>query len=362
MSVVSSIEWTDTTWNPVRGCSRVSEGCRNCYAERQAARFSGSGQPFAGFAVRGRIAISTSNPENVGKKYTRWTGEVELIPSKLDEPLHWRKPRRVFVNSMSDLFHEALSDESIAAVFGVMAACPQHTFQVLTKRPKRMRQWFEWATECSLELEASIGEKPPSGRGEATVCTVYYDSALGGRPDSRLFVDRLVRTRSCGWPIPNVWLGVSVEDQATFDARVLDLVSTPAALRFISYEPALGPLDCSLPVAPMATPILRPRDPVRGPGCVHWLIVGGESGPGARPCDLAWIRSAVKQGKEARAPVFVKQLGAWPFSETGDIWPTSVRFVEGSPSIGVKLRDRKGGDPSEWPEDLRVREFPEEGR
>lgn len=350
MSVVSSIEWTDTTWNPVRGCSRVSEGCRNCYAERQAARFSGSGQPFAGFAVRGRIAISTSNPENVGKKYTRWTGEVELIPSKLDEPLHWRKPRRVFVNSMSDLFHERLSDEAIAAVFGVMAACPQHTFQVLTKRPERMRRWFKWATGDSRIIGSAA-----------------YELGDGSAADVERQCDRLRELSECVasdlvWPLPNVWLGVSVEDQASFDDRVLPLVSTPAAVRFISYEPAIGPIDFSLPVAPMATPLLRPTDPGNGIGCVHWLIVGGESGPEARPCDLAWIRAAVKQGKEARAPVFVKQLGAWPFSETGDIWPTSVRFVEGSPSIGVKLRDRKGGDPSEWPEDLRVREFPEEGR
>lgn len=103
---MSSIEWTDRTWNPVRGCSRVSEGCRHCYAERMAARYSGPGLPFEGFARRGVVAMSTT--ADAGKKYTRWTGRVELIPEKLDEPLHWRKPARVFVNSMSDLFHEAL--------------------------------------------------------------------------------------------------------------------------------------------------------------------------------------------------------------------------------------------------------------
>lgn len=364
MSVATSIEWTDTTWNPVRGCSRVSEGCRHCYAERQAARFCGEWRgdvdektivldtrdvpgksqvaPYRGFATQ----------TNAGP---RWTGKVELIQSKLGEPLRWKKPRRVFVNSMSDLFHERLSDESIAAVFGVIASCPQHTFQVLTKRPERMRRWFEWVTECSRDLEAEIGERPPSGHGEATVCSVCYDSALGGKPNARVFVERLMRTRDCKWPLPNVQLGVSVENQETFDARVLDLVSTPAALRFISYEPALGPLDCSLPVAPMATPILRPRDPVGGPGCVHWLIVGGESGPGARPCDVAWIRSARDQCRAAGVPVFVKQLGARPKEdgcEAGHVW------IGNNPASLQQIRHPKGGDMAEWPEDLCVRELP----
>ncbi len=184
----TSIEWTDTTWSPTRGCSRVSEGCVNCYAERMAARFSGPGRPFHGFAKDGK-----------------WTGKVELIPSKLDDPLRWRKPRRVFVNSMSDLFHEALPFDAISEVYARMACSPQHTFQVLTKRPRR-------------RLEYSRGG--------------MLEAFMGGDHETI-------------WPLPNVWEGVSVEDQATADERIPLLLETPAAVRFVSYEPALGPVDFS---------------------------------------------------------------------------------------------------------------------
>lgn len=283
---------------------------------------------FAGFAY----------PTKAGP---RWTGRVELIPGKLDEPLRWRKPRRIFVNSMSDLFHEKLSDEAIAAVFGVMAACPQHTFQVLTKRPERMRMWFEWVTRELRSDPAMLLDDAISALGLSLgAMAAFYQ-----------------RSRGALWPLPNVWLGMSAEDQESFDARVLDLVSTPAALRFISYEPAIGPLDCSLPVAPMATPLLRPRDPKNGPGCVHWLIVGGESGPGARPFDIAWARSAVAQCKAAGVPVFVKQLGAHPRGLPERRLAPKYR-LHGETEWHQGLFDRKGGDPSEWPEDLRVREFP----
>ena len=346
----TSIEWTDVTWNPVRGCSRVSEGCRNCYAERQAARFAEPGQPFHGFA---KVTAPRDVLDRVGGRRNGWTGRVELIPSKLAEPLHWKRPRRVFVNSMSDLFHEALPDEAIAAVFGVMTACPEHTFQVLTKRPKRMRRWFEWATDS----EEGIGI-------DRIIYAAAHELGDGSEADEDRQVEML-RERADAvanevrWPLPNVWLGVSVEDQETFDARILPLVSAPAALRFVSYEPALGPLDCSLPVGPNATPLLRPRDPKNGPGCVHWLIVGGESGPGARPCDVAWVRSAVQQCKAAGVPAFVKQLGARPFDFSEVDRFAKVERIPGmiDPRF-VLLRDRKGGDPSEWPEDIRVQELP----
>jgi protein gp37 len=136
---MSKIEWTDVSWNPVRGCSRVSEGCRHCYAERQAMRFRGSGKPF----------------ENVVDEYG-WTGKVELIEHKLEEPLHWRKPRRIFVNSMSDLFHEALSFDDISRVYGVMQQANWHTYQILTKRERRLYEftawlrWQPWALRSSL--------------------------------------------------------------------------------------------------------------------------------------------------------------------------------------------------------------------
>jgi len=265
MSDKTGIEWTDATWNPLRGCTRVSEGCRNCYAERVAARFSGPGQPYAGLAER-------------TAKGPRWTGKVALIESALDQPLRWRKPRRIFCNSMSDLFHEDAPDEWIDRVFAVMALAPQHQFQVLTKRPERMQaylsnphvgvNWFN-ATDCVL-----------------------------GMPDMWPY-DGLARDLG---PLPNVWLGTSVEDQPTADARIPHLLATPAAVRFVSAEPLLGPVN-------VESGLPGPR--VGGKPCIHWLIVGGESGPGARPMEADWVRSLRDQCAAAGVPFFFKQWGAW---------------------------------------------------
>lgn len=306
----TTIERTDVTWNCVRGCSRVSPGCGGaageggCYAERQAARFAGPGQAYEGLV-------------RIGKQGPRWTGKVVLVPEKLGEPLRWRKPRRVFVNSMSDLFHEALSNEDIAAVFGVMAACPQHTFQVLTKRAKRMREWFEWIASH----EEDYGPPP-------TFVAETCAENMGAE------IDRLEPP----WPLPNVWLGVSVENQATADERIPELLACPAAVRFVSYEPALGPVRFTLRGLPgwdedwkydtlAGREWASPRDDIE-PGTsprIDWVIVGGESGPGARPFDLAWARSTIAQCRAA----------------------------------GVRVFDRKGGTIAEWPADLRVRQFPE---
>jgi protein gp37 len=245
----------------------------------------------------------------------RWTGRVELIPSKLDEPLRWRKPRRVFVNSMSDLFHEALPDEAIDRVFGAMICAPWHTFQVLTKRPARMRDYLSKTRgpENVLTRILSTGREMPKPKGWR---------APEGSP----------------WPYRNVWLGVSVEDQATADERIPLLLQTPAAVRFISYEPALGGLD----IAGFLTPwCWRESDghTDRGPCAptrLDWVIVGGESGPGARPFDVAWARSVVAQCKAAGVAAFYKQGGA------------SNRCAHSA----------KGGHFECFPQDLKVREFP----
>jgi len=344
--VRQAIQWTDVTWNPVRGCSRVSPGCEHCYAERMAGRFTsrhGDAGPFQGFAE-----------QRVGGP--RWTGHVALIPEKLDEPLRWRKPRRVFVNSMSDLFHESLSWHDIARVFAVMLAapCERHTFQILTKRAKRMREGME------KEIPKAIH----------TGCMLPSTSYCGSR-----------------WPPRNVWLGVSAEDQQRADERIPELLQSPAAVRFVSAEPLLGPLDLRpylfrdsdprhrcCPRCLYATNLPEsacPNDgtPLGPDIAVDWLIVGGESGPGARPCDVAWIRSLVQQSREAGVPCFVKQLGSRPVM-TGreyaswvagpiecrhgyDVCPTCDREP-----VTLQLEDSKGGLVSEWPEDLRVRGFP----
>lgn len=312
----SKIEWTDKVWNPVRGCSKVSAGCANCYAERQGARFSKpgcgptadsdgrEGGPFDGFVRNGK-----------------WTGRVELVPDALDKPLRWRKPKRVFVNSMSDLFHEALPDEAIDRVFAVTQLAPQHTFQVLTKRPDRMREYFKGDWRWRV-LEA---KKPMD-------------------PEHRTGMGGLLRTTNGA--LPNVWLGVSVEDQASADARIPTLLETPAAVRWVSYEPALGPVDFT---KVRWYPGCRSEDYYDATAGLDWLVVGGESGPGARPCDMAWIRSALEQCKAAGVPCFVKQIGARPVTQH----PMEVGAL-----VEARCTHPKGGDPDEWPEDLRVREFP----
>lgn len=311
----TSIEWTEKTWNPLRGCSLVSPGCTNCYAMKQAHRYAGEGKPFAGL---------TRKRDKGGPV---WTGEVRFVEHMLELPLTWRQPQRVFVNSMSDLFHDDVSNEDIAAVFGVMAACQQHTFQVLTKRAERMRKWFEWvqswrqdrwSASCLHEAERRVG--------------------------------RAISPGIAGVPLRNVWLGVSVEDQQRADERIPHLLATPAAVRFISYEPALGPVDFSR--ANVLWSGVRLADGSRWTGDggkIDWIIVGGESGPGARPFDLAWARSTIEQCKAAGVACFVKQLGRYPQHNPPE-WGAYCR-PDG-------IRDEKGGDWSQWPEDLRVREWP----
>ncbi len=214
MADKSSIEWTQATWNPVTGCSKVSAGCKNCYAERLAARLQAMGN------ARYRNGF-----------------RVTLHPDLIELPKRWREPRLIFVNSMSDLFHEHVPEEFIQRVFGTMHDCPQHTFQILTKRSARLRK-------------------------------------LAGNLD---------------WPA-NIWMGVSVEDARVMQ-RIADLQAVPAAVRFLSCEPLIGPLN-DLPLTG-----------------IHWVIVGGESGPGARPMKIEWIRSIFRQCRKAKVPFFFKQWG-----------------------------------------------------
>ena len=285
-NVNTKIEWTDATWNPVTGCSKVSLGCKNCYAERLFAR------PYP------------------GRVFT----DVQTHPERVDAPLHWRKPRRVFVNSMSDLFHEAVPDEFIDRVFAVEALCPQHTFEILSKRPERMRTYVEGLPDRAARAKALL-----------VIDIRNFTQALG-----------VLRSDYYGarrWPLPNVWLGVSVEDQATANERIPLLLDTPAAVRWISAEPLLGPVDL--------TRYLQIGTSVNGRtrSDIQWVVVGGESGPGARICDVDWIRSIIRQCKVASVSVFCKQVGSVLARELGS-------------------EDRKGGRIEDWPQDIRIREFP----
>lgn len=335
MSAATSIQWTDRTWNPVRGCSVVSPGCVNCYAMKQAHRFSGVGKPYQGLTKQ-----TSAGPQ--------WTGAVRGVIPALNAPLRWKKPARIFVNSMSDLFHEAVSDEWIDQVFAVMALCPQHTFQILTKRADRMRAYMV-ALDRAIRIPT---ETFPRWKSEA-------ESILQKRGDINSVVTHQ-------WPLPNVWLGVSVENQKYADERVPMLLQAPAAVRFISAEPLLGPVELTYnrmcgamgwgPPAPPRRDKPATEDPsqlrwVLGAKAISWVIVGGESGNCARMLDTTFARSIVKQCAAAGVACFVKQLGAKPEEPSPGAWNTAHR----QPMV---LRDRKGGDMAEWPADLRVRQFP----
>ncbi|MEO0955774.1 MAG: phage Gp37/Gp68 family protein [Pseudomonadota bacterium] len=313
MAQKTSIEWTDFNWNPVRGCSRVSEGCRNCYAEVMAARFSKPGQLGEG------LAEIVRKPD--GSIDHRWTGKLEAAPERvLLAPLKWRKPRRVFVNSTSDLFHENVPDAVIDQVFAVMALTPQHTYQILTKRPERMFKYLEG------------GSARQRIAWDETACIMNRFA-----PKWREWSYGRVRKRAIAtgldWPLPNVWLGVSVEDQATADTRIPYLLATPAAIRFLSAEPLLGEIDLEAAWHGESALDLecwgdcswcnhdRPAlhncrrgcqsdtDVVKGRSGLDWVIVGGESGPGARPMHPEWVRYLRDQCKDAEVPFFFKQWG-----------------------------------------------------
>ena len=253
----SKIAWTDVSWNPVTGCNHVSAGCENCYAEALSLRRGWSKKPWTH-----RNAI-----ENIVLHYDR-----------LEQPLHWREPRKVFVNSMSDLFHGHLTDDFIDRVLGVMAAARQHTFQVLTKRPSRMLEYIR-----GLAGDYDRLEEAARGCGY----TLRYE----GIP--------LVR-----WPIPNIWLGVSVENQPCADERIPVLLETSAAVRWISAEPLLGPVILER----LGQHWLGPASQRMGMNDgLDWVVVGGESGSGHRPMKIEWLASIVDQCCAANVPVFVKQ-------------------------------------------------------
>lgn len=301
----TAIEWTrgpdgrkGKAWNPTTGCNDdiVSPGCERCYARRMANRLAG------------RYGYPGDEPFR-----------VTLHPDRLDAPLHWRKPRRVFVDSMGDLFHEDVPDEFIAAVFGVMAACPQHTFMVLTKRAERMAEWFGnplSLLDTTEEAAASAAER---------LADVIWDARgndrwkYNGPPPENL----AKRRPWPGWPLPNVYLGVTAEDQQRADERIPLLFQTPAAVRFVSVEPMLGPVDIEYPetlypdgpqyccpgheCGCMGKPI---DPPLRwGPydSGLDWAICGAETGPGARPMNPAWARSLRDQCRAAGVPFFFKK-------------------------------------------------------
>jgi protein gp37 len=341
MSANSSIEWTDRTWNPVRGCSVISPGCVNCYAMKMAHRFSGAGKPYEGLTKQ-----TKAGPQ--------WTGKVAFVNKQLLDPIRWKEPGRVFVNSMSDLFHESIPDDWIDRVMLVMALAPRHTFQVLTKRAERMQRYLSDGT-----LPGRLNEYLKSFANLLELPSAAYNNA-GAGPE----IKHWPKTGPV-LPLPNVWIGVSVENQKYADERIPMLLDTPAAVRFVSAEPLLGPIDFTLRGSRVAgwdedwrynvlsgEEWAGPRDdnPEQSQH-LDWVIVGGESGNGARPFDTTFARSIVKQCADGGVACFVKQMGAKPEQPSPGAWHTAHREP-------MALVDRKGGDMAEWPADLRVRQFP----
>jgi protein gp37 len=278
----SAIEWTDATWNPTTGCDQVSPGCDHCYALTLAKRLKAMDSP---------AYQQDGDPRTSGPGFA-----LQVHPDRLDQPLRWTRPRTIFVNSMSDLFHPRVPDEFIARVFAVMAAAPQHTFQVLTKRPKRMRALL--GNDGQTLLEATCDDE--------TAMALYAH----------------------GWPLSNVWLGTSVEDQQRADERIPALLDTPATVRFLSCEPLLGPVDLTGWLAPNPDGARLAAECAVAIECRHghdvcptcdgdpastidWAIVGGESGPGARPMHPQWVRDLRDQCTAAGVAFFFKQWGAW---------------------------------------------------
>ena len=248
----TKIAWTEKVWNPVTGCTKTSEGCKNCYAEGLFKRF--------------------------GKKWGYGFGEIAYHEYRLEDPLYWKKPKKIFVCSMGDLFHEDVKDLYIWEVLKVAISVKRHTFLILTKRPEIMKdvlsRFYWWNSETNR----------------------------------------------------NIWIGISAENQKQMYKRVPTLLDFPAAKRFVSIEPILGPIEISKWVGAVFPKIAPPEHGI------NWVIVGAESGPNRRPCKIEWVRSIVKQCKAAGVPVFVKQL-----------------HIDGKVST----------DPEEWPEDLRIQEVPE---
>lgn len=404
----TAIEWTSETHSVQRGCDPVSPGCAHCWAAATAARFSAPGEAFAGLARRkslpggGSLAIWTDKP-------------VTLLPDKLLDLLSWKKAKRVFINSVSDTFHADVPFEYIAALWAFMACAPHVTFQIVTKRASRMREFFEWTaarggpdTWFALALELCDRQASESGvemahrwRKAREALVARFKAVTARAEITRRLPDMMA--------LENVWLLVSTENQETYDERVAELLQCPAVVRGISAEPLLGPIDLGLgcwvrlprpvtsdfsgvpglpPPITAEAGVYRARSNTLGalwvslPGGnlgikpseferlpdIDWAIIGGESGAGCRPCELQWIRDLTYQISEynldredcGHTAPFIKQLGGAavdrPNGLVGALHPAKPKT---DPWVRSRLRDGHGGDEAEIPADLRgYRHFP----
>jgi protein gp37 len=312
MSGDTKIEWATKVWNFLRGCSKVSEGCRNCYAIKQANRFAGERMPYEGLVKKTNGVLN-------------WTGEVQRAPQVLKDPLSWKKHERIFMNSMSDMFHESVEDWVIDEAFGIVLACyvlenrQSHTFMSLTKRPERQRKYFsadpkELIKRWSESMDGVVILDDPD---------VLFSEYVASFDTKNLF------------PLPNYWAGVSVEDQETADKRVPEILQVPASIIFLSMEPLLGPVDLSKWLLTHGwAPSYYDPDNIHGhPNSeptnehIQWIVAGGESGSNARPMHPDWVRSIRDQCQAAGVAFHFKQYGEWaPGSNFSDHIPSGKSF------------------------------------
>lgn len=356
MAQNSAIQWTDTTWNPLAGCTWASSGCDRCYAAIMACRLEAMARAdIEAGKDPGRKAkyIGITNKNSAGR--IMFNGKVNLDYAALLEPFSWRRPRRVFVNSMSDLFHKDVPYDFIARVFAVMAMTPQHTYQVLTKRPDRMAEiitqlYDRDAMDITLSIIGNWWDDIPSKR---------------------------ITTEHVNAPLSNVWAGCSVEDQRRADERIPHLLRVPARVRFLSCEPLLGPIELwhfdeeeqalrgvgiirSGGMTPSTPDSLPEGYDDSYPG-IDWVICGGESGHGARPMHPDWARSLRDQCQAAGVPYFFKQWGEYAPGYTAEIrsarprihmasdgatWPaTTLQFAQDAIGQGANMLMYHVGKP-----------------
>lgn len=355
---LTSIEWTDFSSNPVIyrdregrvvwACVKKSAGCKNCYAESIANHYRRGG-PF------NAAVMATLTPELNENELWKMLTARRVGGKDVDGG-------RCFPGDMTDLFGEWVPDELLDVLMVVFAYRRRVTWQVLTKRSDRARDYFGVMASDSEEYRRRWDV------ARARVRQLFIDRGRRASMGPAEYIGMMMAHQR--WPLPNVHLGVSVENQETADERVPILLQTPAAIRWVSYEPALGQVN----FAAFGPHEYVPVNGAHGDDCatcgtfttirhsnlaarLDWIVVGGESGPGARPLDIAWARQTVQQCKAAGVPVFVKQLGSRPYDGSAQSCDASTCCIHDYARI--RLRDRKGGDMAEWPEDLRVRELPE---
>ena len=312
--MTTTIEWTDETWNPITGCSMHSPGCTHCYA-------------LVEHAMRHKAFL---NGRKMPAQYSQPFEVVQCHPERLDYPLHWQAPRMCFVNSGADLFHKDVPEEFLDRIFAVLALADWHIFQALTKREDRMLEYLSRMQERAVPISLAITRNP-----------------WWNHPVNRIGAVETIEERIAAGPLPNFWPGVSVESKK-YLRRLDALRQVPAAVRMVSFEPLLEDLDY-----------------VDLDG-IGWAVIGGESGKDARYTHVRWICHLLAQCDAAGVPAFVKQMGAKPVERAGFLdnsWPKRTRrgpaaLTPGGGGLRIFLEDSKGGDPKEWPEDLRRREFP----